>query len=196
MRTGGDMSLAQAGIAAASARDSEFYVPARPAHIREALRAIPVTDASRYTYIDLGSGKGRTLFVAAELPFRRILGVELSGRLHGIACGNVRSFRFRSRRGGQMEPIHGNAAEFLFPEGPLVLYLFNPFGASTMQQVLDHLEQSLEQDPRHTVVILLWPRCGDQVARVRGMRPVAKNEHHEIFEAHASLPGKPGKAAR
>src|SRR4051794_26660224 len=88
VRTSGNVPLPLAGISAEDARDSELYVPARPAHVREALRAMPARNVSGYTYIDLGSGKGRTLFVAAELPFRQIIGVEFSAKLHEEACVN------------------------------------------------------------------------------------------------------------
>lgn len=184
VRTMGDVSLWQAGIADADKADSELYVPARPANIRDALRDARIADASQYTFVDFGSGKGRAIFVAAEQPFRRIVGVEFSAKLHAEACRNVQTFRFRGQDGSRIEPLHQNAMEFAFPEGPLVLYLFNPFGAATMQVVLDHLEQSLLRDPRHVIVILLWPRCGDQVARVQGMQRVCATRRHEIFEAH------------
>ncbi len=182
VRTAGAVSLPRAGISRSEAPDSEWYVPARPSHIREALKAAPVQDVSNYTYIDLGSGKGRTLFVAAEFPFRRIVGVELSRRLHQAACANIRSFRPRGR---VIESIHANAADFELPPEPLVLYLFNPFGATTMQRFLDNLADSMHPQPRHLVVILLWPRCGDQVERVPGARAVCANKRMQIFEAHA-----------
>lgn len=185
VRTSGNVPLTMAGIPAEEVRDSELYVPARPGHIREALRGMPVSNVSGYTYIDLGSGKGRTLFVAAELPFRRIIGVEFSINLHQLACLNAGTFRWGKRRGGEIRCIHMNAAEFQFPEGPLVLYMFNPFGAATMERVLENLASSLVTDPRHVIVTLLWPRCGDQVARVEGMRLVCKGAYFEIFEAHA-----------
>ena len=185
VHTMGDVSLGQAGIADGDKADSELYVPARPANIRDALRAAPIRDASAYTFVDFGSGKGRAIFVAAEMPFRRLIGVEFSAGLHAEACRNVETFRFRGRGAGTIEPLHLNAKEFVFPKGPLLLYLFNPFGAATMQVVLDRLAASLEQAPRHTVVILLWPRCGDQVERVPGMRRVCSTRRHEIFEAHA-----------
>ncbi len=39
-------------------------------------------DFSEFTFIDLGSGKGRALLMASDYPFRRILGVELLPALH------------------------------------------------------------------------------------------------------------------
>ena len=184
VRTSGDVPLRKAGIAANEEADSELYVPARPAHIREALRAAPIADASRYTFVDIGSGKGRTLFVAAEQPFRRVIGVEFSAALHAQACRNAKTFRFRRQDESRVEPLHQNAMEFAFPDGPLVLYLFNPFGPATMQVVLDHLAASLQRNPRHTIVILLWPRCGDQVARLPGMKEVCSTQQHAVFQAY------------
>ena len=63
--------------------------------------------------------------------------------------------------------------------------MFNPLGPATMQVVLNNLDASLAQTPRHVIVVLLWPRCGDQVARVRGMQNVCATRRPEIFEAYA-----------
>ena len=160
-------------------------MPARPWQVRRALAVVPVAAASAYTYVDLGSGKGRTLFVAAEWPFREVIGVEFSRVLHERACANVRSYHSRLRRCGAIRPVHADATDFAFPAGPLVLYLFNPFGAETMRRVFDRLAESLQRDPRHTLVVLLWPKHGDAVARVPGMRLIRQSQWLEVFEAHA-----------
>ncbi len=183
VRTSGNLSLGDSGLAASG--DSEWYQPARPAHIRRALRELSVRDLSGYSYVDLGSGKGRSLFVAAELPFRQITGVELSRRLHEVACANIGRFRYRTQGCTDLRSRNENASEFVFPEGKLVLYLFNPFGAGTMRQVLGNLETSLTRNPRHVVVVLLWPRCEDQVAAMEGMHLLRKRKEYQIFEAHA-----------
>ncbi len=185
VRTSGDVSLRSAGIDAAQSPDSELYVPARPAHIRQALRAMPVgEDVSGFRYIDLGCGKGRSLFVAAELPFREIVGVELSELLYGQCCRNIRSFRpWRRHDCPAIRSLHENATEFQFPEGDLVLYLFNPFGAATMARVLQNLDAARRRHPCRVVVILLWPRCGDQVLAIEGMRLCCRRKEYEIFEA-------------
>ncbi|HVG26697.1 MAG TPA: hypothetical protein VM865_03745 [Acidobacteriaceae bacterium] len=181
VRTSGNVTLQTAGLAENQIGDSTMYQPARPAHIRQALRQIPGKDMSAYSYVDLGSGKGRTLFVAAELPFRQIIGVEFTEALHAQACANIRSFR-RRRSGGPIASLHLNAKEFVFPDGPIVLYMFNPFGAATMAEVLGNLERSLERAPRHVIVVLLWPKCEEQVARVPGMRLRHRTERLQIFE--------------
>ena len=45
--------------------------------IRETLNSIPL-QANLFTFIDMGSGKGRALLVASEFPFAKIVGVEIS----------------------------------------------------------------------------------------------------------------------
>jgi hypothetical protein len=190
IRTSGNVSLLRVGIAAEEIHDSELYVPARPAHIRQALRAMPVQDVSDFSYVDLGSGKGRTLFIAAELPFKEIIGVEISRVLHEQACANVRCFRSWTRGCKHITPVYGNAKHFVFPDGKMVLYLFNPFGAATMRCVLSNLDASLTRNPRHVIIILLWPRYGDQVAALQGMHLRRETKEYQIFEAHRPLPRK------
>jgi tRNA G46 methylase TrmB len=63
-----------------------MYGPVRVANAHAALRDLPLVHTqnggagggaySQYTFIDVGSGKGRVLFVAAEYPFRKVIGVE------------------------------------------------------------------------------------------------------------------------
>lgn len=180
VRTSWDVSLTDAGIADGEQRDSEGYQPARPRHIRQALREMPVADVRGYSYVDLGSGKGRTLFVAAEMPFRQVIGVEFSPLLHGLAEANL--LRFRGDAAAQVVAMHGDAARFIFPEGPLVLYLFNPFGAATMARVMGRLAESLARAPRHVVVLLLWPQCAAEVMAVPGMRMVRERQEYRIYE--------------
>jgi len=74
-------------------RDSHVYAPVRVANARAALRALPVGDFSQYSFIDMGSGKARMLFVAAELPFRRVIGVEFDRKLHAAAKENIARWR-------------------------------------------------------------------------------------------------------
>src|SRR5215469_11495850 len=66
-------------------RDSLMYTPVRAGNAREAIEDLPIDDFANYTFIDIGSGKGRMLFVAAEYPFEKVIGVEFAVDLHEIA---------------------------------------------------------------------------------------------------------------
>ena len=166
-------------------RDSHMYGPVRVANAHAALRDLPLGggDYSKYTFIDVGSGKGRVLFVAAEYPFRKVMGVEFSNTLHDDAVANLKRYRFPRRRCADIEPVHADAREFEFPNDNLVIYLFNPFGQEVMERMLENLERSLERHPRHVIVVMLWPEHSDVVERMGIMRVYRKTRRHHIFEA-------------
>src|SRR5450631_2805628 len=59
-----------------------------------ALKAIPILPAD-VVFIDYGAGKGRVLAAAAAHPFQKVIGVEISEALAGIARRNVGSMKQR-----------------------------------------------------------------------------------------------------
>lgn len=189
VRTAGNASFRQAGdaVGAGAGGDGEIYVPARVSNGRAAVAAAGVQDRARYTFVDLGSGKGRMLFAAAEMGFGQVVGVEFSRSLEAEAQRNIA--RYRGRGGAAIRSVLADAGEFEFPAGDLLVYLFNPFGAETMGRVLANLERSLARTPRHAVVVLLWPELGAMVEAVPGMRRVVATRRHEVYEM-----GGPGSA--
>jgi hypothetical protein len=108
-----------------------------------------------YAFVDLGSGKGKVLLLASALPFRRIIGVEFSPLLHETAVRNIQAYRGEMRR--VPEPICLDARDFRFPEGPLVVFLYNPFQYEVLSVVMGNLERSLRDDPRPAHVIYWCP---------------------------------------
>lgn len=101
------------------------YQPTEPVLFHEMVGRLGI-DFSEFTFIDLGSGKGRALLMAAEYPFRRIIGVELLPELNAIAQENLRRFNSEKRKCLNVETQCGDARQFVFPPAPTVLYLFNP----------------------------------------------------------------------
>ncbi len=185
------MTLDAAGVAREQQRDSEGYQAPGAGYIRRAIEDAGIEDLPSYTFIDLGSGSGRALFVAAEFPFKHIAGVEFSPLLHEQASANI--LRFRPRRSGCREivSLHANARDFDFPPGRLALFLFNPFGAETMREVMHRLQDSLWRNARHVVVILLCPQCAEEVLKVEGMRLIRATPHHQVFEVGPQGIGAP-----
>jgi len=45
------------------------------------MQAMPI-DLSKFTFIDLGAGKGRALLMASDYLFQKIIGVEFMPELH------------------------------------------------------------------------------------------------------------------
>ena len=185
VRTAGDVALPDAAKRVGEIRDSEMYVPVRAANAHAALRDLPCKDLSEYTFIDMGSGKGRMLFVAAEYPFRRVMGVEFSYDLHEEALANIGTYRRGRLRCGAIESVHADAAAFEFPDEKLVIYMFNPFGPEVMRAMLANLERSLERSPRHVVLVMLWPERADVVAGMPWLREYRRTRRYHVYEAVA-----------
>jgi SAM-dependent methyltransferase len=162
--------------------DSLTYSPVRAANVRASLRDLPIRNYSDYTFIDIGSGKGRVLFVAAEFPFRKVIGVEFATHIHHHALANIQRFSHWGQRCASIESINANAMEFEFPNENLVLYLCNPFGPEIMGRMLANLSQSLERSPRHVIIILLWPERSHQISQMREMQPYKLTRRHHIYQ--------------
>jgi len=111
-------------------------------------------DHADFTFVDYGSGKGRVLMLAAEYPFKRILGVEFAESLDHIAQENIATLGADAQR---IETFLMDATEFDPPPEPLVLYFFHPFGVPALRRVLDRVLASLERDPRPAYVVMTGP---------------------------------------
>lgn len=90
-----------------------------------------IPQPSRFAFVDLGSGKGKALMLAANYPFREIIGVELSPRLHAIAQSNLQKIG-----DSRIRVYCEDARSFLFPS-PSVIYLYNPFERPVSDAVAD-----------------------------------------------------------
>jgi SAM-dependent methyltransferase len=133
------------------------YQATEPALFREMLARLvdanPKIDFREFTFIDIGSGKGRALLMAADYPFRRILGIELLPELHRIAQENIGKYKSDSQHCFAIDCLLGDACTFAFPPEPTVLYLFNPLRESALLTMIRNLEGSLREHPRLVFVL-------------------------------------------
>ena len=186
VRTTGLIRVPAASQVVGELRDSNMYGPVRAANVYAALRDLPsgdpIGDYSEYTFIDIGSGLGRVLFVAAEYPFRKVVGVEFSTALHHQALDNIARYRHGKRRCGPIEAVLANAAEYEFPDDKLVIYMFNPFGPEILGRMLANLERSLQRCPRHVVVLMLWPEHGEVVAREKWLTEYRRTRRYQMYQ--------------
>ncbi len=133
------------------------YMPTDPAEFRAMIESIPIDmkdgDLHNYTFIDIGSGKGRTLLLASEYPFRKIVGVELIPGLHRAAEENVRVYFSSTNSAANIELICQDARDFEFPLSPLVIYLFNPLPEPGLRALIAKIERSWQKMPRNGWVL-------------------------------------------
>ena len=112
-----------------------------------------------YVFLDLGSGKGRTLLLASNYPFRKIIGVEYSQPLHAVALQNIAQYRSDHRRCFNVELVHIDATKYEIPLEPTICFFYNPFDETIMRAVLTNFRESLERCPRDIKFIYYVPQC-------------------------------------
>lgn len=100
----------------------------------------------RYSFIDIGAGKGRAMLVASELPFHQIIGIELNPAMAATARQNLDHWyqsHATDNTAPHLAPIHlleQDALTFDFPATPTLVFLFHPFEAPVLKQLLRRIE--------------------------------------------------------
>ncbi|MGA9965361.1 MAG: class I SAM-dependent methyltransferase [Terriglobales bacterium] len=176
------------------------YQPTEPALFREMIESLilasPKIDFREFTFIDIGSGKGRALLMAADYPFRRVLGIELLPALHRVAQENIKKYKSDSQQCSAINCVLGDASEFAFPPEPTVLYLFNPLPGSGLAKLVSNLVHSLEEHPRPVFVLYHNPLLEPLLARSTAFKRIAGTPQYSIFSrnvaaAHRGVPSPP-----
>jgi SAM-dependent methyltransferase len=169
-----------------------FHSPYQPTdaalfhEMLDALRERSHADFHDYVFLDLGSGKGRTLLMASEYPFRRLVGVELLPALHQVAQENLSRYRSESQKCFALESICGDATEFAFPAEPIVLYLFNPFPEAGLRRVIANLERSLREHPRAVYVLYHNPLLEHVLIGSQALKKVGGTHQYAVYESSAA----------
>ncbi len=166
------------------------YQPTEPALFHEMMAALQEhasANLAELTFIDLGSGKGRALLLASDYPFRQIIGIELLPNLNAIAQQNIATYTSATQRCFAVESICADATAFQYPEGPLLIYLFNPFPESGLRRALEHLLQALRQrqHPGPTYVLYHNPQLEHVIPGSGGFRKIAGTHQYSIFAVQA-----------
>jgi SAM-dependent methyltransferase len=110
-------------------------------------RTRPLAPIESFTFMDMGAGMGRAMFLAAQHPFRKIVGVELNPLLAEIARDNIVKCRWANPARTPMRIVRGDAVDARFPSGPCLIFLFNPFGAAVMRRLLARLAHIFSNRP-------------------------------------------------
>lgn len=127
------------------------YVGCQPSCLRRALATI--SQPQSWAFLDLGCGKGRALVLASELPFRRIIGVELASTLVRVARRNARIVRKNYPHRTAIEVVEGDASAVPLPEGNLVIFLYQPFGPELVARMLSRITDAVSGDDREIYII-------------------------------------------
>jgi SAM-dependent methyltransferase len=192
IRTSDIIELDELGIAAP---DRIRHKPTPWFALRRALppRSVGPDDV----FIDLGSGMGRVAFQAAlRYPFKRVIGVELSRKLHETAIENIAQNRDRLRC-RDVQLVCSDVLHYDIPDDVTVVFLNNPFTGEIFAVAIDRLLASIDRRPRHVRVVYFNPieherimRTGraQLVKRVGGLRPDREWARSNATHVYSLLP--------
>ena len=139
-------------------RESNHSSPSDNRPLRRVLRDLPINAGDRI--IDIGCGKGSAMRLMLRFPFAAVHGLEISPQLAAIARQNFSRLRLPESR---WQVFTGSAGNFHSLDTYNYVYLYNPFGPSTMQRFLHALAESLERLPRPLTLIYANPVWKEQV---------------------------------
>lgn len=132
----------------ANDRHNTAYYGVAPSVLREMLvrwrRVKPPLPLDAYTFVDVGAGMGRAVLVASAYRFRAVVGVELHPTLAAIARRNITAWRKAQRAHAPIKMLCRDAVEYGLPDGPCLLFLFNPFGPPVLKRLLNQWANSLK----------------------------------------------------
>lgn len=132
------------------------------------------------SFLDIGSGKGRVMLMAAMAGFKRIVGVELDPELCEIASQNFDANPTLFRREKSMV-CNEDATTYNVPADVNLVFLYNPFGCDLVRAVMLNLIHSFRASSRPIYVIYVNPVCTHVLIEC-GLRPVAEvNVEAQIF---------------
>src|SRR6202795_458180 len=129
---------------------------------------------SDYTFLDIGCGKGSAVMLASEYGFRDVIGVEFNPRLAVVAQRNLMRWMRFTRACRNVRIIQGDALAIPIPDGPVVLYFFNPFEREMVELLLARLVEAAATRKEPIDLIYVHPEHGALFAQIPGMQVVSE----------------------
>lgn len=176
--TGGLISAAKLLTGHPSDKHVTAYYGVAPSILRSLIdiwlaRTAPPFAIDRYTFLDIGAGKGRAMLVAAASPFLEILGVELNPALARIARDNISIAIHNDQETRQLlspvRLIEGDALTLDLPGTPTLALLFHPFEAPLVRKLLRRIETRFANRPRQLDLLYI------------------NAEHASVFDRHPAF---------
>ncbi|WP_372521470.1 hypothetical protein [Sulfuricaulis sp.] len=154
--------------------DAEWYLHYAPTPYRELFRLFRLVNLGPDdVFTDLGSGMGRAVFAASWMGVRRSVGIELVESLSAKANENLARTNIKGRdvQFRCANALHVNLGD------ATVLFMFHPFGETTMAQVLAQLHEAREKgDAPPLRIIYRNPVCNHVLEQAGWLRCLARVE--------------------
>ncbi len=158
-----------------------LYQPTVEEEFAAIMQNLAAVDFQTFTFIDLGSGKGRALLLASMYPFAQIVGVEVQPELDLIARQNIDRFCESGQQCRCIQSICADARDYDFPLSDIVLYLFNPFPDYVLREVLTNLVASAQRHSRSIFVLYNAPFEKHEFERIPELQQYYATSQYELY---------------
>jgi SAM-dependent methyltransferase len=154
-----ELTPEEAALPAGRRAGATMYLPSMDRDVDAMLDALawPEARVRAATFVDIGSGKGRAVFLAGMRPLRDVIGVELSPVLHATAERNLDLMRASGALAAPVTFRLADATTFDVPHGPLIVYLYHPFREPIAAKVVDRIVSSIAGAPRPVAILYGHP---------------------------------------
>ena len=139
------------GVDKSHREHAHMYQPTFGAPLRRLLKELRIP--SEKVFVDLGCGKGKVLLVASEFGFKEARGVEISPSLCEVARRNCAIYRSKKKTGTVFSILNSDALDYEIRDDEDIFFLFNPFDAYVLEQVVQNISASLQKHRRKIWII-------------------------------------------
>jgi precorrin-6B methylase 2 len=145
-----------------SSTDFMPYQPVSYRDMQELLAALEI--GPQDVFLDIGSGMGRAVCVAAMRPFRSVIGIEISDELSELARRNIQRIRDKLIC-RDVRIVTANAVAFAIPPEVSVVFFFNPLGGTALRDVLANIAASVRAFPRALRIVFMGTISAERFRR-------------------------------
>ena len=178
--TSGKVDLRDLHINSTNLNHGVSYESTPPEIFKRIVDSLPIKH-EEFTFVDVGSGKGKVLLMASEFPFKKIIGIEFSAELNRIAQHNVSTYQNNNQKCNSFECICVDASEYPIPSDPVVLFFYHPFDDNVMMKVLTNIERSLKDHPRKMFILYYNPVCDYLLDRTKLWKKIKATADSSIY---------------
>lgn len=105
--------------------------------------------------LDIGCGFGKVLNFGMKLDFKKVIGIDLDQSAVDMSIRNCEKVR-NNGYSTIFDVSCADASKYAIPEGVNIIYLANPFGKTTMENVLQNIMQYFQQSNLDNLFIVYY----------------------------------------
>lgn len=151
------------------------YEPSNWLTMQRISKTIPISPSD--VFADFGSGKGKMVYLAAQYPFKKVIGIEISKQLHDIARKNIDHTQKKSAC-QHIDLVNTDVLDYKIPDDLTIAYFFNPFVNEIFTSVINNIHHSFQKNPRPIWIVYKNPKMRQYLDRCDWLE--FKTLHHNI----------------